>query len=156
MNIANVVSKSSPTIEHLKADNFTSLKILLSDVSYLYPNFTSWLNFKVRRNLSSNERSVLIAHNGDELIGVSILKKTQQEQKISTFFVAPNFRESGLGGLLMDHSLELLDSASTFITASQERNSDLSPLLKSKGFELKNRIPDLYRQGSTEFFYYLK
>lgn len=151
MKMTNVVCKREVKIDLVEQVNFPLLKHFLSDVSFLYPNFDSWLNFKVRRNV----RSILIAHNGSELAGVSILKNTYDEKKISTFYVAPSFRGQLLGQALMTQSLQFLDSGETFITVSEERNSELFPLLNSNGFKLQRAVPNLYRTDKEEFFYSL-
>lgn len=153
MRMTNVVSKSSFSIEVLNQIYFPLLADFLSDVSILYPEFDSWLNFKVRRNINTNERKILIAHDGDKIVGVALLKNTQLEQKISTFYVSPTYRGLGIGTKLMSQSLELLDTNHTFITVSEERNSELSPLLKSTGFTLQQTVPDMYRKGYCELFY---
>jgi hypothetical protein len=56
---------------------------------------------------------------------------------------------------LIELALAELDNADTFITVSKERNEELYPLLKSKGFKLSQSIDDLYREGNTEHFYKL-
>ncbi|WP_273023477.1 GNAT family N-acetyltransferase [Rheinheimera sp.] len=151
MKMTNIVYKGEVKIDLVHQVNFPLLKHFLSDVSYLYPNFESWLNFKVRRN----SRSILLAHDGNTLAGVSILKNVDGEKKISTFYIAPQFRGQMLGQSLMTQSLQFLDSAETFITVSEERNRELVPLLNSNGFKLQKVVPNLYRDGKSELFYSL-
>lgn len=151
MKMTNVVCKSDLSIDLVSPINYPLLKNFLSDVSSLYPEFDTWFNFKVRRF----ERSVLLAHDGNQLAGVSILKNSGDEKKISTFYVAPHFRGKMFGQALMTKSLQVLDSAETFITVSEERNRELVPLLNSNGFKLQKIVPNLYRSGKDELFYSL-
>lgn len=151
MKMTNVLYKSEASISLVNQIDYPLLKSFLSDISFLYPDFDSWLNFKVRRY----ERDIVIAHNGNQLLGVSILKKSGDEKKISTFYVAPSFRGQMLGQALMAKSLQFLDSAETFITVSEERNRELVPLLNSSGFKLQKTVPNLYRNGKDELFYSL-
>ena len=151
MKMTNVVCKSIVSVQLVNQISYPSLKHFLSDVSFLYPEFDSWLNFKVRRF----ERDIVIAHDGNQLAGVSILKNSDGEKKISTFYVAPHFRGQMLGQVLMAKSLQFLDSEETFITVSEERNRELVPLLNSSGFKLKRIVPNLYRTGKKELFYSL-
>lgn len=151
MKMTNVVYKGEVKINLVEQVNFPLLKLFLKDVSFLYPNFDSWLNFKVRRN----GRSILIAHDGNELAGVSILKNDIDEKKISTFYVAPHFRGQLLGQELMTKSLQFLDSGETLITVSEERNSELFPLLNSNGFKLQKIVSNVYRTDKDELFYSL-
>ncbi|KDC51625.1 GNAT family N-acetyltransferase [Pseudoalteromonas fuliginea] len=156
MNKVNVVIKPTIIIENCESVNFPKLRSFLSDVSTLYPNFDSWLNFKVRRNIDLGTRSILLAYNSEHILGAALLKTHEDEKKISTFYVAPEYRDMGIGSKLMDKAISQLDSDKTFITVSNERQSELSPLLQSKGFELVQSIPNLYRQGSHEYFYKIK
>jgi GNAT superfamily N-acetyltransferase len=151
MKMANVVCKSTLNVQLINQISYPLLRNFLSDVSFLYPEFDSWLNFKVRRF----GRDIVIAHDGNQLAGVSILKNSGEEKKISTFYVAPLFRGQMLGQALMAKSLQFLDSEETFITVSEERNRELVPLLNSNGFKLQKIVPNLYRDDKAELFYSL-
>lgn len=151
MKTTNTLYKGEVSISLIKQINYPLLKSFLSDVSCLYPEFESWLHFKVRRF----DRDIVIAHDGNQLAGVSILKNFGSERKICTFYVAPQFRGEMLGQALMTKSLQFLDSEETFITVSEERNDQLFPLLKSNGFKVQKVVPNLYREGKNEFFYSL-
>lgn len=155
MKTANVLVK--PCFEVCSYNNikFSLLNKLLLDVAPLYPNFDSWINFTFRRNLSSGERHILIAHNGVQVIGTALLKKTHQESKICTFYIAPQYRGRNVGHELMDLALSTLDCHNTFITVSEERNEELLPLLSAKGFSISQSIAGFYRKESTEYFYKL-
>lgn len=155
MKASNVLIKPHFEVCICNDVKFSALNQLLSDVEPLYPNFDSWMNFTFRRNINSGERSVLIAHNGDQLLGALLLKMTYDEHKICTFYVHPQYRGLYLGSKLMDLALLTLDSDDVYITVSEERNRELSPLLLSKGFQLSNSINSLYRKGKIEYFYTL-
>ena len=155
MKKANIVIKPSLEVAVCNDIKFSLLKELLLDVAPLYPTFNSWINFTFRRNLPSGERQILIAHDSNQIIGTALLKKTQQESKICTFYVVPSHRNQTVGDQLMDLALSTLDSSDTLITVPDERNERLSPFLISKGFSLSHSISNLYRKESTEHFYRL-
>jgi GNAT superfamily N-acetyltransferase len=151
MKVNKILYSSDVNVSVTNQICYPVLKGFLSDVSSLYPGFDAWLNFKVRRF----ERNIVLACHNDSIVGVSILKDSESEKKISTFYVAPDFRGQGIGQALMSKSLQLLDSYDTFITVSEERNIELFPLLQRNGFVLDKAVPDLYRLGKDELFYRL-
>lgn len=164
MSKLHIISKPSTQVTLSNALSFTALNQLLCDVAPLYPNFDVWLNFTFRRNLSSGERQILIAHNGDDLLGCALLKSTPAESKICTFYVAEFARGQGIGQQLMNESLATLDNlnnanrlnnSETIITVSDDRHADLFPLLHSTGFSLQQKLDAHYRPAHSEFVYSL-
>lgn len=155
MTATNILIKPSFSFEVTQKVSFPALNRLLSDVSPLYPNFDGWLNFTFRREMLSGERSVVIAHDGNELLGAALLKDSEEEGKICTFFVTPSYREIKVGSELLDEALAKLDRNDSFITVSEERKGELAPLLTSRGFSVMRSEKDLYRPGSTEYFFTL-
>lgn len=152
--MVGIVVKPSISIESVDS-NFDVSKInhALDDVSKLYPDFQSWFRNKFIPSFNVGERSILVAHNGNELCGVSLLKKTLEEDKICTFYVLPEFRGQKLGEALLDRSLEYFSTPDVVISVSKERVEELYPVLRSRGFQLESCIEDLYRKGNKEHFY---
>lgn len=155
MTATNILIKPSFSLEVTRKVSFPALKRLLADVSPLYPNFDGWLNFTFRREMLSGERSVALAHNGSELLGAALLKDSREEGKICTFFVSPSYRDMKVGSELLDLALAELDRNDAFITVADEREGELTPLLTSRGFSVTHSAKDLYRSGSTEYFFSL-
>lgn len=151
----NVLVKPNFEVSLYNSVQFPILRKFLSEIEYLYPNFDAWINFKFRRNLASGERQILVAHNSYEIVGAALLKKTKEENKICTFYISPEHRNRNIGRDLMGLALSTLNSDDVSITVSEERMVELSPLLASKGFTFEKKIPDLYRNGSSEYFYKL-
>lgn len=151
----NVIIKPSVTFEVSSKVEFPRLYRFLADVEPFYPNFKLWFNFTFRRNARAGERQVVLAHNGYEIVGTALLKKSSTENKICTFYVSPKYRGERVGHDLMELAISRLNSNDTQITVSTERNAELSPLLRSKGFSIYQSVDGLYRQGSTEHFYQL-
>lgn len=155
MMAAHVPSKTC--IRYITQQNadFKSLKHFLLPISPMYPGFDVWLNFTFRRNLASGKRQIVTAYYGSELAGVALLKSDLTERKICTFYISESFRGLGIGPKLLDIAINTLNGSDSFITVSEERNGELSPLLYSKGFRLIDTVPKLYRPDSTEYFYSL-
>lgn len=156
MNTAKcmLIKEKKPTIEiaTIAQFNFHGVESFLHHVSEFYPEFEGWLNFKLLRGLKSGERKVLIIKDNGEIAGLSVLKLAQEENKICTFFVAPEHRGKGFGTMLMKNSLEHFHS-SVDITVCEERNASLSPFLEKNGFHLTSKVDGAYRPGVTEYYY---
>lgn len=155
MTTISILTKTSLSYTVLENADFKTLKTALSPISSLYPKFEGWLDFTFRGGLRSGQRKVILAHYGNEIAGIVLLKNNAFEKKICTFYILENFRGIGVGGELMNLALETLDSYDTFISVASERKAELDPLLDSYGFRLKSSVVGLYRAESTEFFYSL-
>lgn len=150
-----IISKPNFDFEIIESldRNFLNIAAALSSVSPYYPNFKEWLFFNFNKGLRSGERKILLAHNGTDICAVSLLKLTDNENKICTFFVRPDFRERGLGRILMSRSLCELSGKSSIITVAEERHSELSPLLIESNFGLVEESLGIYRPGKLELIY---
>lgn len=151
-------SKSKVHFDHLKHMNieFTALAQTLSSIGGYYPNFKNWLYFSFRKEMIEGKRSIVLARDGNIIAGMSLLKHTIDERKICTFYVSPSYRGCGIGSQLMDQSTAYLGEKNINITVAEERNSELYPLLISKGFTIEQKISGYYRNAVDEYFYSLK
>lgn len=135
--MSGIIIKPSIKFE-LAAPNFDVTKIVpaLESVAPLYPEFNSWFKNKFLTNFYKGERDILLAHNGDKLCGLSLLKRSPEENKICTFYVMPEFQGKALGSQLMDKSIEYFRGNDVLISVSNERLTELYPVLAAKGFVL--------------------
>ena len=138
---------------HASGGDFREVAYLLSDVAPFYPNFKEWLFFKFQPEARLGMRDVLLACVDDQIVGLSLLKKTAAERKICTFYVVPSFRGRGLAYDLMDRSISAIGGSDTVITVSEERDAELFPTLNKFGFELSDSVQDMYRPGKKENIY---
>ncbi|MBA6232187.1 MULTISPECIES: GNAT family N-acetyltransferase [unclassified Colwellia] len=155
MNKVNVLVKQHISFEIYNSVDLSLLNKSLKEIAPLYPNFNAWLNFKFRRNLCSGERNIVLATDGDNVLGLSLLKTNKDENKICTFYVPKQYRCMNIGNELMIKSLSILDNQSSFITVADERHSELKPFLLSHDFKLEKSVDSLYRDNIKEHFYSL-
>lgn len=139
-------------------DNLSLLQInlFLKELKTLYPNFNYWLENKFYKPSYDTQRKIIIAHNGDLLLGVALLKKSIDENKICTLYTSPLYKGQGIGSQLIDLSLQYFDSPDVLITVAQEKLIELAPILKSKGFTFTSANKGMYRPDSTESFFNLR
>ncbi len=148
-----VKPKVSYSVMREASFDFKLLANQLSEVAPLYPGFKEWLYFTFRPEYFLGKRSILIATSEGSLAGMSLLKKTSDENKICTFFVNPFFRENKIGTEMMKRSLDHFKGDRTLISVSEERKEELYPTLSSAGFELSHSMNGFYRAGTKELFY---
>lgn len=100
-----------------------------------------------------SSRLVLVASVDDYLAGVSVLKKDQLENKISTFFIERKFENMGLATLLLNTSIEILGTKPIDITVSENNIDKLYPFLSKNGFKKHNEIEGQYNKNKKEFHF---
>ncbi len=155
--MSGIIVKPSIKFE-LAEPNFdvTNIVPALESVAPLYPEFNSWFKDKFLTSYYKGERDILLAHNGDKLCGLSLLKKSPEENKICTFYVMPEFQGKALGSQLMDKSIEYFRGNDVLISVSNERLTELYPVLAAKGFVLDECVEHMYRYDNIEHFFKTK
>lgn len=142
------------TLEPVRRESFVSIKEFLSCMSCDYPNFDLWLE-KIQAQLDTDMRSIIVCKStsDDEILGVSILKKSSIENKICTLRVANKCQRMHIGSRLMEMSFGILEDEKPLITVSEDHIVEFSSLLKRFGFVYKNKVKSLYIKGKYEYFY---
>lgn len=151
--IFEIIDKSSPL--SLVDRVFVRLRILLKDLYLEYPFFEQWL-IKVQRELiNSDQRCILICseNNTLDIIGLAILKRTEQERKICTLRVLDGYKRKHIGTILLRNSLLVLHDNYPLITVSGTRMKEYSPFLKKFGFKIMDKVKSIYKRGSYEYFF---
>lgn len=151
-----IVKPSYKIVTASKNFDINKINVALKEVAPLYPDFENWFNNKFLPSFYMGKREILYVHKNDKLCGISLLKKTKEENKICTFYILSEARGRGLGNDLLDKSLEYLGREETVISVSNERITELYPMLSSKGFILDHCIEHLYRHENIEHFFKTK
>lgn len=121
----------------------------LSDLEDEYPNFGKWL-LQVFEDIPKKERSIILKLYNGEIVAISIVKHTKQEEKISTFRVLPKYKRLKIGSELMEDSLYYLKNDSPIITVSEKRIFEFNPFLAKLKFEKTQEMPSYYIQNISE------
>lgn len=141
------------------SNNFEALSFLRQDVeslSYLYPDIKQWYWKVFAKGFLHAQRKIILAtESSGELAGFCLLKNDLFEKKICTFYICPEYRESGLGRKLFPIAVDSLGEKDIVITVSESVDSSLSPLLLQNSFEIENIESGLYLPKSKEIFYNL-
>jgi ribosomal protein S18 acetylase RimI-like enzyme len=132
---------------------YEDILYLTSSVGDTYPQYSTWFKEKFLPDLKNKKRMYIIAQDKDKkLVGCVLIKNTEEEKKISTLFVHPDYRKKGLGGKLMEQTLSELGEH-PLITVSDRNIAQLTPLLRKKGFHLSAVKKGAYRPEDIEYYF---
>ena len=126
--------------------------LLNAAFSDYYPNFKKWWDDKVMPGITNGERMVFCAYRDTKIVGFMVLKRTVEENKICSFYVLPEYRQSGVGTFMMRVATEIL-SDKLIITVPEPLTYAYESLLVRYGFNKTAEVPDLYVHGITEIVY---
>lgn len=124
----------------------------LSDLETEYPDFGKWL-LQVFDDIPTRKRSILLKVYNEQIVAISIVKHTKNEEKISTFRVVSKYQQLGIGSELMEDSLYYLKNDSPIITVSEKRIIEFSPFLAKLKFENTQEIPSCYIKDISEYIF---
>ncbi|ATL94438.1 hypothetical protein CK911_17755 [Aeromonas sp. CU5] len=99
------------------------------------------------------ERYFLVLSIDDIPAGISILKNTCNEKKISTFTLEEKYKNAGLASYLMSHSLKLLGKNDVSITVNEDVLDELYPFLTKKGFVVDKKVFGEYWKNKNEYHF---
>lgn len=126
------------------------VKLFLSSMSALYPDFDTWYEGKVLPGLSTGERSLLIERRSGMVAGIAILKRDAHESKLCCLRVAPQFANAGIGVRLFEQSMDVLDTRHPLLTVAEDRLAHFERLFQHFGYQVAQEYPDLYRPRVSE------
>lgn len=138
------------SLRPLGPSDVDDVKHLLSDLPVDYPGGDQWLARRLIDVLEGAAACTLATVSG-RVVGVTIGTPKRRATKLSTIFVEPAFRRSGVGSRLLDAFLaEASPGAETYVTVADHKWRDLSPLLRSRGFVATALESDRYGPGRDE------
>lgn len=141
-----------PTWERQMYYNY--IYLFLMEANMPYPAFSVWYNNLFTDDLYLKpEREIMICEKEYRIAGVTILKRTKEEAKICTMYVAKQYRHNGIGQMLMELSLEWLKNQKPVITLDSSKEPEFTGILNHFGFALQKRSCGLYRPEKVELIY---
>lgn len=133
-----------------------AVRSLLTDLPRDYPNADAWLPRRLQDCLAGRARCTVAAIR-DDVVGVTILTPKAIATKLSTIYVRPDFRRSGIGSRLLDHVLRDYETwvpgrarGDLYVTVAEHTWSQLEGLLSSRGFTRTAFERDRYGRGRHE------
>lgn len=133
---------------------YCEIKNFVKRVSWEYRGFWNWYDklFSSKFQLEK-KREIIICQSDVQIVGIAILKKDIDEQKICTLRVAKEFQHRGIGKELMALSLEWLQNDKPLITVHKCKSHEFSALFNYYGFILEEKQVNYYHLFNTELVY---
>ena len=118
-----------------------------------YPNFTDWFNQKLIPGISTNERNIIVILKNDKVIGFVNLTKKNKEKKISNLYIKSIFEYKQYFNVIIDKSLEWLDTDKPIIILSKNQLGRCWNYLLDRNWQITDRTKnDDYILNRTGFF----
>ena len=108
---------------------------LLTDYNKLqYPEYYRWYYQTNIPRILSGEGEAIFYLDGFQIVGLSMLKRTDDEAKICTFFIDEEYRKRGYSSLLLEDSFGYLGTESPIITIPENRLDEFSKIIEAYGW----------------------
>lgn len=138
-------------IEHLE-----QLLPFIKQLEEHYPETEKWFD-KVRAEIIADTgiRDLITVVDGVKVVGMAILKNTEEEKKVCSIMVSPEHSNKGIGKLILDMAFIILGTKHPLITVNSVvyAVSSLKYLLKGMGFIYSKTVKNLYKDGEDELFF---
>ena len=146
------IEKLSDFIYDKEQFNLLSNQIyyLTDHLSVDYPKHQDWFFTKQLPNVGNGTREVLFVRKYNNICGVSFLKKTEEEKKICTFYVAEHGRNIGIGRSLMKASFDYLETTTPMITMPSEKVQFFIHFIHNNNWKITQIIDGYYVKNVDE------
>lgn len=139
------------TPERVEADSLGAL----IDASFPPQYGERWSADQIISALSMPGTTVALAFTEDTQphpAGFALVRQVVDEAELLLIAVAPNQRGKGLGGRLLDYTIEMCSASSTrdMFLEVRSGNTDAIYLYKSRGFEVVGKRPGYYRSDNGQ------
>lgn len=132
-------------LKHLILE-FYEMTFFLNDS---YPGYKDWFSKQII-GCFKNERTILYTKNDDKISGVIFLKKDNNESKICTLYVLPEYRKNDIATKLIEASFEYLGTSKPLATVNSSKLEMFSKIINKYGWEISEKIDNIYNDGETE------
>ena len=117
-----------------------------------YPGYKEWFFGKQVKGCRTPSRNIIfIKSETGELAGISCLKKDEEEKKICTLFVNPDYRIHGIASLLLEESMKFLETTKPLVTFTKDKLDMFAKIIKKYEWQLTEIVEGIYNNGVREF-----
>lgn len=124
-----------------------------SHLNEIYPEYEKWFYEKQIKESVIGKRNIIFITKEDEIIGISSVKKTNEEKKICTLYVKDEYRNKGIGSILLEESFKYLETEKPLITFCDSMISIYTEFINKYNWELQEILEDYYENGKSEYCY---
>jgi len=144
----------SMQVRDLRRDDVPQVTSMLSVLPTLYPNGDAWLSRRLADVLVGDARCTLLDV-GHQLAGVAIESpKAAGRLKLSTFLIADEFRNAGMGGAFIRHLKDRWvaeELAEVYVTVADQNHDQVLRAFNPVGFLTLTCEKDRYGAGRREY-----
>ena len=132
-------------LKHLILE-FYEITFFLNDS---YPGYKDWFSKQII-GCFKNERTILYTKDNDKISGVIFLKKDNNESKICTLYVLPEYRKNDIATKLIEASFEYLGTSKPLATVNSSKLEMFSKIINKYDWKISKKIDNIYNDGETE------
>ena len=130
----------------------TKIYLLTDFICNDYSKYKEWyFNKQLPETINTDKRNILFVRDSKNMIiSMACLKKDETEQKICTLYVSDKYRGLGIGEAIVEEAIKWLGTTKPLITFADYKLEMFKPIINKYGWELKQRVPNLYKVGVQE------
>jgi len=126
---------------------------ITSGLDEIYPDYEKWFYEKQVKESILGKRDIIFIIEQQEIIAISSVKKTNEEKKICTLYVKDEYRNKGIGSILLEESFKYLETDKPLITFCDSMISIYTEFINKYNWELQEILEDYYETGKSEYCY---
>lgn len=127
---------------------------LLRTLNQYYPRFDHWYINKVVPGVVLGSDALVVAKDGEHIVGVALGKATRSETKLRCVRVLPAYQQRGTGIRLIDKMIEVLEHEKPHCTVSEELLHTYSRAFVNRyGFEISEVKKGIFRPRVLEYYF---
>ena len=108
---------------------------LLTDYNKLqYPEYFKWYYHTNIPRILDGEGEAIFYLDGFQIVGLSMLKRTEDESKICTFLIDEEYRKKGYSKMILEDSYDYLGTERPLITIPEKRLDEFSKIIEAYGW----------------------
>ena len=123
----------------------------MGPVKSFYPEYETWIEDTVQSGLDNNTRTISVLKNDGKIAGLNILKDTEEEKKICSLFIHPDYRGESWMFSIFSNAIEILKTKKPVITIPSIIVKKYHGIIFTNKWEVTSAIPDRYQSGIVEY-----
>ncbi len=110
-------------------------------ISQEYPNYVEKYYTKYIPGIFDGTREIIICMDDSNVVGIATLKKTKEERKICTLFVADPYRLQGIGRKLLGKAFKWLETTSPVISMASRKTYMFKAIIDYYEWQITSEHP---------------
>lgn len=141
---------NAPSFKRLADELYDLTDWICDDYPYHFDHYYN----KYLPGLKDGSREIIGCYIGKRPVGVIILKRTDEEDKICTLFVEDEYRGKGVASLLIKHGMRFLGTTTPVITIADYKVPQFEGIIKKYGWRHTETLEKgYYNDRSTEWVF---